>query len=525
MKNKNPNCNDHQEAHSFIRDLSKVMTAVRLFKDGVDVDINNCKCHIRFIESQLLCNSSGASLYPRTDKDISRFLEGLSFTIPFETGTLDICIKQSFLIRSTLTECQTETLFAMLTAVEKEKTLKRKVRILIPQASTCIKPDFANSFSSIYNFESKLCETEGNPYLCACINNTANSGITFAYNGIRFLAYYIQDVNAPNNPYMVIETSDEIDMSKVQSIALNIIYAVGFFTCSYLFGPLFVFDAKTNKFLSYNGCIVSSSESKYKMMSLNPYDYFSFYDATSTPKRGNSFINLFGKELKPIEMSHFVKLLSFMESERFINAFQLLQELSTSLSTIVVTARLSVYVICLEMFRCWMKNDIVKDATIPAQTSFIEKKCRIPSQIRARFIKNLQHALKDVMPRVNINDFKSMRENMLGAFTKRLPNAVLLKQPFEYLGIDISSARDENVFTSRNFIAHGKNIIKSKFYLDCPEPYLNESEEMCFSFYSLMWRLIMVAIGYHGHYRDLPKLRELNRKGLGNNGRPLALKF
>lgn len=52
--------------------------------------------------------------------------------------------------------------------------------------------------------------------------------------------------------------------------------------------------------------------------------------------------------------------------------------------------------------------------------------------------------------------------------------------------------------------------------------YMDECEQLCFDFHVLIWRLIMVSIGYDGKYRNVAMLDKMFRKHRKNGGKPLA---
>ena len=353
--------------------------------------------------------------------------------------------------------------------------------------------------------------------LCVTVNGRFDSGITFEYNKICYLAYFALRCAEINNSYMVIETLDEIRHDDFQKMALKIFAAIGFFTGNYPFGPFFCFDSDTRQFVSYNGCVISAAKSKFKMISLNPYCYFtdcdirqihelhleeSENDFNVSPDGEPLALSKLRLELKPVTAVHFIKLLAYMESELFMRPFHLLQTLSTSLSTTLVFVRLSVYATCLEMCKKWVQHDISGEGVIAKEESFAERKCRIPNAPKKEFFIDIHRALKKVAARTDAKTMRSLRTRLASAFTKRVENGLLLRKPFEYFKIDISSERDDRTFVLRNFIAHGEKTITADFAPRDATRYIDESEEKCFGFHALIWRLIMVAIGYRGLYRD-----------------------
>jgi len=418
------------------------------------------------------------------------------------------------------------------------KSKKLRVRIIIPQKDEKYLPDFGCCFCGTASTPPPNGGWDTTKRLTVTINGRIDAGIVFTYNNVRYIAYGIHKDSRHPNPYMVIETLDAIDCDIAQRMSLKIISAIGFFTGDYPFGSLFVFDAETNQFIAYNGCVISAAKSKFKMISLNPYCYFTEFDIRQIHElhleecKNNFNIRPDGEplalsklrvELMPVTALHFIKLLSYMESELFMRPFHLLQSLSTHLSSALVFVRLSVYATCLEMCKKWVQRDIAGEGIIPKAGSFAERECRIPSDLKKEFFIDIHHALKKVAAKTDAKTSKNLRTRLASAFTKRVENSLLLRKPFEYFKIDISSERDDRTFSLRNFITHGEKTITADFDPKDATRYIDESEEKCFGFHALIWRLIMVAIGYKGLYRDLPLLNKFNREGKGNNGHPFAL--
>ena len=527
---------------SFSRNLSPEDAVVRVFCNGFTSEINGADCRIRFKDNnRILCESDSESLYPIGKQNIMSSLENATFRLPVTPEGISIEIKKALLIEQHFEDWRTTTLFSHLENQEEPITAQRRFRIIIPQNTQWYAPDFSRFFYGTPNMIIPKGEFEPSQRIYVQITGTSDSGITFKYNGIQYVAYSRQSYpHRPQNQYMVIETLDVSNHDAVQKMALKIISAIGFFTANYPFGQMFVFDADTSKFISYNGCVISSATSKFAMISLNPYDYFAQSDIRSMHREHldkaeqDDSIRIDGepeilsrlrRRLTPIKATHFTNLLTLMESKRFMLPFHLLQALSTTLASTFVYARLSAYVSCIEMFKKWVRCDIAGEEMIPKVGSFAECECRIPAEFKKSFLLDIHQALNKVSAAINPDARKSIKNRLRKIFTKRLPNEEILKRPFELFKIDYSSSRDANTFKLRNDIAHGENPITAEFDNNDFQEYLNESEEKCFGFHALIWRLIMVAIGYHGIYRDLPKLMRLNRAGTGNDCQPVALEF
>ena len=97
---------------------------------------------------------------------------------------------------------------------------------------------------------------------------------------------------------------------------------------------------------------------------------------------------------------------------------------------------------------------------------------------------------------------------------------IIYLPPFEYFGVSLSDD-DKKTLQLRNKILHGSNIIESEFDMTNVLPYWAEADRHCFAFHSLIWRLIMKAIGYDGVYRDEYELNSKFMKNESNNGSPL----
>lgn len=530
-----------KRSFSFTRRLTTERSFVSFFKAGFNCTINNVDCNITFNEkNEVICKSSCDLLYPITAKDVVTYLAAKTFDCPSPFNNLRIRIKQSLLLRRSFDTGSTTTLFPLLENASASIGEKRHVRILIPQGPGWSQPDFGNCFCGSLNSPPPYGGWDVSQRLCITVNGRFDSGISFEYDSIRYIVYIVSNGMNDTNQCMAIETIDAINPDEAQRMALKIISAIGFFTSAYSFGSLFLFDADTSQFISYNGCVIPAASSKFKMTSLNPYMYFTesdlrrmkreqLKDASQDPRikiEGDPepLLRLRGM-LKPVEARHMARLLLFMESDLFMRPFHLLQTLATNLSTAIVFVRLSVYATCLEMCKKWVQCDIAGEGMIPQQDSFAERECRIPNGYKKEFFLDIHRALKKISSAMGKEDFRNLKMRLSNAFTKRIPNETTLKRPFEYLGLNISSERDKKTFSLRNFIAHGEKTIIADFDPKDSSKYFDESEETCFGFHSLIWRLIMVAIDYHGICRDLPRLNRLNRDGEGNDCSPISIEF
>lgn len=352
------------------------------------------------------------------------------------------------------------------------------------------------------------------------------SGISFSYKNTKYLVYiYSTSINSPTK-YLVIEALDPTIYKEHIDASNKILSAVGFFTTIYPFGPYMIFDASSEQsvFVAYKNCYDKPRIAKYTMLTLNPYAYYTDSDIQENVFRKVN--NVEGKhssvlsveaELKPIEKRHFEQLLALLDDKKFFDMFYILQKVS---STVVggqyssYTDSLILYAACLETSVKWFHSSY--DQSAATNRSLLSDKAR--KEIIDKFFEILE-AYKNE----DQDDVNKLKNKITGYLFNR-PNADNLSVPFKHFGIELSK-EDCFLLDLRNKILHGSDVLEPKFNLDNIIPYFLKAEQYCFGFYSLIWRLIMKAIGYEGVYRDEAKMLEKQTGDQSNGGEPFVKKI
>ena len=387
------------------------------------------------------------------------------------------------------------------------KTANRRsaLRAFVPISEDIRKVSF------FYNFASHLSAKDDWMCVSVEIDDVVHvfNGIRYVDGGVKFLAYQHTPRGAQH--YLVIEALDPIGYDVFKMRVLKAISAIGFCTSLYHYGPMYVFNRSTHRMIAYNGCVQEACSARYKMFSLNPYEYYS--DEDLKPDVGKQL----EPSLKPITMSQFEKLLLYLDNAEFCDLYYAYENVLTRMSGAPINARLVVYSSCLEMARRWT-------LTLPSQDEAKGRKrdmeALLTKNVRQKIDGSIKRILREHGDELSDSDVGIVQKRMGGLYTRA--NKDQLKYAFAYFGIGLSK-RDNAVLNMRNRILHGDNVIHSKFDPQHPGGrYMEESEQLCFDFHVLIWRLIMVAIGYNGKYRNVALLDRLFRKNRKCGGKPLA---
>lgn len=387
------------------------------------------------------------------------------------------------------------------------KTANRKsaLRALIPISNTVREVSFP------YNFASHWTARDGWMCISVDIDDMAYvfNGIRYVDGGVKYLAY--QHTPREKQHYLVIESLDPIGYDDFKLRILKAISAIGFCTGLYHYGPMYVFNSTSHRLNAYNGCVQKPCNSRYKMFSLNPYEYYS--DEDLRPDIGKKL----EPSLKPVTMPQFGMLLSHLDNAEFCDLYYAYENVLTRMSSAPVNAKLVMYSSCLEMGRRWA---LTLPALGRADGATDKSGALLVKKVRKEIKRSIDRILRENKDELVDSDVRIVRKKIGGLYTR--PNKDQLKFAFDYFGIGLSK-RDEEILGLRNQILHGDSVIQSKFNPKrLSGRYMEECERLCFDFHVLIWRLIMVSIGYDGKYRDVAQLDRLFRKHRTNGEKPLA---
>ena len=411
-------------------------------------------------------------------------------------------IRQSVLVSYSPLKSEQTALFGEFSL----KTARRTaLRAFVPISGN------VHEVSFYYTFDEQLSAQDG----CMCISVEIDdvvyisNGIRYVDGDVHFLAYQYTPRGAQH--YLVIEALDPIGYDVFKMRVLKAISAIGFCTSLYHYGPMYVFNSSTHRMIAYNGCVQEACSARYKMFSLNPYEYYSEEDLKP------DIVKQIEPSLKPITRAQFEKLLSHLNNAEFCDLYYAYENVLTRMSGAPVNARLVVYSSCLEMARRWALSLSNQDGTKSAKG---DMKALLTKKVRQEIDGSIKRILREHGGELSDSDVGVVQKRMGGLYTR--PNKEQLKYAFSYFGIGLSK-RDNAVLDMRNRILHGDNVIHSKFDPQHPGGlYMEESEQLCFDFHVLIWRLIMVSIGYNGKYRNVALLDRLFRQNRKGGGKPLA---
>lgn len=359
-------------------------------------------------------------------------------------------------------------------------------------------PSFQDYFGKVGDGDERVCISVDFPPI-----HFVGNGIEFNYHGCRYLVCTRSEATGQPRHQLIVETWDKIDYDAFCSAVRQILCVIGFFTGCYCFGPFWIFDADTHEFLAYNDCISKACRAKYRMFSTNPLDYFSEKD------KSLHSIKTFAHQLIPFSKRNVEALLELLDDEKFSDMFYVFQDLALATQSMTVAVNCVVYAACLEMCAGWMADKIHRENSEDIYSMFSpEERKPIADALKTFLEEQIQEPEK----------LQNAKNKMWGIFDR--PNKDKLCIAFERGGVTLTE-EDRNAISTRNKLMHGGNIIEMPSNTGKLLSCIEDAEEKCFQFHSLIWRFIMTSIGYDGQYIDCQKLGKLFRASKSNGGRPL----
>lgn len=488
------------------RSLTREAETCLQLQQGMQVSIEDVEWQFPVSEdTKLVGKCNDADTYEQMRRKKLYDLNGRCLSANIDNATSKFCIRQSAVVSYAIMRPEVTAIFGEFAI--KGANRKCAMRALIPISNNVREVPFHQFFASHWSAQS------GWMCISVAIDETdyVFNGIRFKDEGIKFLAY--QYSPHERRHYLVIETLDDIGYDVFKMRVLKVVSAIGFCTSLYHYGPMCVFNSITHRIIAYNGCVQEARNARYKMFSLNPYEYYS--DADLRPDVGKRL----EPSLKPVTMPQFEKLLSHLEDPAFCDLYYAYENVLTSMSAAPVITRLVIYSACLEMARRWAITLCKQNTKDLGQTN-TGSKALLTKTVR----EEINHCIKQIFrthkTELSASDVRIVSKKVSGLYSP--PNADQLRFAFDYFGVGLS-CRDQEVLDMRNPILHGKNVIHSKFDPKRPSGrYMEECEKLCFDFHVLIWRLIMVSIGYDGKYRNVAMLDKMFRKHRKNGGKPLA---
>ena len=488
------------------RTLTTEVATCESFKSGFTALIDGRPWTLNWTEvNGLVAETMDCDAHEKWRRQRLQTLNGMGIGFSATNGNVSLRIRQSVIGKiSFMPPRLTAEVGEMCCARPKAIT---SLRAMIPY------PSKLRSVWFPYYFASKIHGVNDiDQWVCSCVDvgsalNLFN-GIRFIHDDVGYLVYFTGPTNGSNPCYLVVEAFGRCGYDKFQAAVRRAISMIGFFTGTYPYGPLFVFNAKTSTLIAFNGCVISASSARYMMLSLNAYDYYANDDLR--PNIGNEI----EPKLKPVLRSHIERLLDLLDDQAFGDFYHTFQMLTTSMGFMPVSTRLVCYAACLEMGRRWV--DCLRKADGGGYSD--KKGSLLTRTVRRKLLSTINEMLGDSS--LDTSEVAVVKKKLSGVFSA--PNQTSLEQAFSHFGLGLP-ATDRKLLGLRNKILHGENILKTWFDPRGPSKrHIEECERYCFGYHALIWRMIMSAIGYNGQYRDVVKIDRLFRQQKSNKSRPLV---
>ena len=365
---------------------------------------------------------------------------------------------------------------------------------LIPIDKSLQKPDFIHYFGHFVSENDRLCCSVNSPHVRCCVN-----GVRFMFRGQQFLVYeYCEDIQATNRQ-LVVESEGSFKYGTFCECVRRILVVIGFFTGSYYFGPLWIFNTLSREFIAYNHSMPKGGFAKYHMWSLNPYEYLAEVD--KSPESAEQIEH----KLMPITRMQFEKLLALLDDKEFSYLFYIFQDVNLNTANLMASTKFPIYAACLEA---------CKNRWIHVR----------PQHLTALYTEEQRTEITQKIKNILVGEYGDVKDTevcvkKIGKIFQAA-NMDVLKEALEGVGVNLSE-EERRALDWRNGILHGADIIKSSFDNNSPSKYINEIEYKLFMLHELIWRFIMKSIGYEGCYIDVAKINELFRESKSNDGQPL----
>lgn len=488
--------------NTFFRDLSKEILVCDLLQTGVICAIGEHRWQIkRHLIDGMVCETTEYGVVEDYLKRHPISLDGKSCSMQLNGSQCTVEIEKSLYAKININPAQ--TLAQLFEFGVKERMRKPcPLRALISATEKANAPVFSYYFAHWTVAADRLCCSVNSPDYTCCLN-----GIVFPFNNKRFLVYdHFQGCNGAKQHLFVVEALDPIDYHTFKAAVRRILTVIGFITGDYCFGPFWVFNATTHSFIGYSDSMCPGGSAKYKMFSLNPYEYYSEVD--KKPDIGKAIED----QLRPITRNQLEKLLSMLDDSDFSHLFFVFQDLILNVSSVMVETKLPIYATCLEMCRNWWKDHYKEDMK-KDKTALYTKAER--DDIYNKIVEILD---RDYASNPDTDICKKKIRNIFQA-----ANQDMLTEAFEDVGVELSEDEKES-FGLRNPILHGRNVVKAVFDEENSSAYVEEVENRCFLYHALVWRFIMKVTGYEGMYIDVATRNKLFRSSGSNNSLPLGRK-
>ena len=488
----------------YTRDLLAELVFLNAFSGGVQCDIDNTQWQIKMhLPDGMSCETTERSAMSDYIQRHPISLDGKSFSIQIGDANWNMEIVKSLYTTINYNPFKPFVLVRLFEFVMQPITKQPcKLRAIVSVTGNVKAPSFSYYFAHWAVPDDRICCSVNSPDYGCCLN-----GISFSFDNRQFLVYDHCQVcgNAKQNLF-VVEALDPVDYNKFKAAVRRILIVIGFITGDYCLGPFWVFNAATHDFIGYSDSMCKGGTAKYHMFSLNPYEYYS--EADKRPDIGKAIED----QLKPITRNQLEKLLSMLDDSEFSHLFFVFQDLILNVSSVMAETKLPIYATCLEMCRNWWK-DHYKDNLKKEKTSLFTEAERDDIYNKIVAILDKGYACNP--------DTCICKKKIRNIF--QAANQDMLTEAFEDVGVELSK-EEAYSFGLRNYLLHGRNVVKATFDDENSSAYVEEVENKCFLYHALVWRFIMKVIGYKGMYIDVATRNKLFRTQGSNNAQPLIKK-
>lgn len=456
----------------FIKDLSRENIVCSAFCNSVKTFIAGCSGLIKREENQLLLYSDvNITLYAREKKYT---LNDCLISMIINDIPINYQVMRTFMLKL----YPDSSVYIAEFGIENIREEKKRFRALL----------LVDSYSVI-DFESYFSTSDDSTLgMCVCINSTCHFGIRINCHNLSFLIYFYSS-SIDKKDYIVIEGLNEISYDNFCKYTREILTVIGFFTGRCYFGPFYLFEMTSHKFLGYNDCMGQSDTMRYVPF-LTRRDVYLF--------GGNEGLN---DKIKKITHDNVQRLFVLLDDVLYSELFYLFSLLSKRSFSSSPNIRLISYATCLEMCNRWYLSNKKNKESGVLLTDNLRK------TVRGQILEIINNSI----PKTYQDECDIIKKKIDCIFQK--PNAVKLESAFQSLGLKLSE-QEKEAFKNRNHLLHGTNIIKTPFNVVDYNEYITECEKKCFTYHALIWRFIMKSINYSGWYKQIDKVESYFRENL-----------